>query len=107
MRSYDRIWKPGARKGLRTVALTMAATLLLSGAAQALGIKTADRNERADGTLSAAAARAIARGPLPFSEADVAAKAAADRAVRREGVANGPIGTRESRNPAVLLNFPA
>lgn len=43
-------------------------------------IKSADPAEQGDGTLSEAAARAISQGPLPFSEADVAAKAAANRA---------------------------
>jgi hypothetical protein len=42
-------------------------------------LKKADPNEKADGTLSPAAKAAIVQGPLPFSDADVAAKAAADR----------------------------
>jgi hypothetical protein len=42
-------------------------------------LKKADPHEKADGTLSPAAKAAIVHGPLPFSDADVAAKAAADR----------------------------
>jgi hypothetical protein len=43
-------------------------------------IEPADPAEQGDGTLSEAAAKAISQGPLPFSDADVAAKAAANRA---------------------------
>ena len=43
-------------------------------------IQAANPAEQGDGTLSEAAARAISQGPLPFSQADVAAKAAANRA---------------------------
>ena len=43
-------------------------------------IQAANPAEQGDGTLSEAAARAISQGPLPFSEADVAGKAAANRA---------------------------
>lgn len=43
-------------------------------------VQAANPAEQGDGTLGEAAARAISRGPLPFSEADVAGKAAANRA---------------------------
>ena len=42
-------------------------------------LKKADPNERGKGTLGPAAKAAIVHGPLPFSNADVAAKTAADR----------------------------
>lgn len=61
--------------------LAAAATLsIMTVAAQAQTLTAADPNEQGDGTLGVAAARAIARGPLPMSAADVAAKAAANRA---------------------------
>jgi hypothetical protein len=43
-------------------------------------VKAADPAKKADGTLSPAAKAAIEHGPLPFSDADVAAKVAANRA---------------------------
>jgi hypothetical protein len=43
-------------------------------------VKAADPATKADGTLSPAAKVAIEHGSLPFSDADVAAKAAANRA---------------------------
>jgi len=51
-----------------------------SGSAPSLILREADPNEQADGTLGPAAKAAIEHGPLPFSDADVAAKAAANRA---------------------------
>jgi hypothetical protein len=50
-----------------------------SDANHRLTLKEADPTEQGDGTLSAAA-KAAKRGPLPFSGADVAAKAAANLA---------------------------
>ena len=46
-------------------------------------IQLANPAEPGDGTLSEVAARAISQGPLPFSDADAAAKAAANRASDR------------------------
>ncbi len=78
------------RKTTRCLALLGAAATLsmVAFAAQAQGsaagsgltIRPADPTEKGDGTLSPAAAAAIAHGPLPFSNADIAAKAAANRA---------------------------
>ncbi len=45
-----------------------------------LTLTLADPTKQGDGTLGAAAKAAIEHGPLPFSDADVAAKAAANRA---------------------------
>jgi len=45
-----------------------------------LVLKKADPAEKADGTMSPAAKAAMEHGPLPFSDADVAAKAEANRA---------------------------
>jgi hypothetical protein len=68
----------------------VAAFSVLTFAAQALGqesgsgpgliLREANPNEHGDGTLGPAAKAAIKHGPLPFSDADVAAKAAANRA---------------------------
>lgn len=79
-----------ARKTMRgVVLLSAAATLSLvtfgaraqeSAADQNLTLRPADPTEKADGTLSPAAKAAIEHGPLPASDADVAAKAAANRA---------------------------
>jgi hypothetical protein len=51
-----------------------------NAAVPGLTIRPADPAEQGDGTLGAAAKAAIEHGPLPFSDADVAAKAAANRA---------------------------
>jgi len=42
-------------------------------------LKKADPGEQGDGTFGVAAKAAIVHGPLPFSDVDVAAKAAANR----------------------------
>lgn len=61
--------------------LAAAATLsIMTIAAQAQTLTAADPNEQGDGTLSVAAAWAMSHGALPTSAADVAAKAAANRA---------------------------
>ena len=51
-----------------------------SPAAIAPTLQPADSAEKADGTLGPAAEAMIKHGPLPFSDADVAAKTAANRA---------------------------
>ncbi len=87
--------------------------------AQELTLRAADPTQQ--GSLSPEAAAAlIARGPLPFSEADVAAKAAADRAhadlVRsgalllppsRSELAAAGVGLRRAEAPTIVgtLNF--
>ena len=59
--------------------LTLAARAQESPEFPAPILKQADPNEKGDGTLGPAAKAAIVHGPLPFSDADVAAKTAADR----------------------------
>jgi hypothetical protein len=59
--------------------LTLAAKAQESPEFPAPILKQADPNEKGDGTLGSAAKAAIEHGPLPMSEADVAAKAAANR----------------------------
>jgi len=51
-----------------------------NSATPSLTLRPADPTEKGDGTLSPAAKAAIEHGPLPFSDADVAAKEAANRA---------------------------
>jgi hypothetical protein len=51
-----------------------------SGSGPGLILREANPNEQGDRTLGPAAREAIKHGPLPFSDADVAAKAAANRA---------------------------
>jgi hypothetical protein len=60
-------------------------------------LRVADPTERADGTMSAAARAAITRGPLPMSAADVAQKAAANRA-HAEAVRSGAALRRAPRS---------
>src|SRR5580704_16874032 len=78
------------RKTTRCLAVSGAAAALsfAAFAAQAQEIKVADPTEKGDGTLSPAAAAMKAHGPLPVSGADVAAKAAANRA-REEAEKSG------------------
>ncbi|MGH8322852.1 MAG: hypothetical protein ACRETD_03480, partial [Steroidobacteraceae bacterium] len=59
-----------------------------NAAVPSLTIRPADPAEKADGTLSPAAKAAIEHGPLPFSDATAAAKAAANRA-REEAEKSG------------------
>jgi hypothetical protein len=59
--------------------VTLAAKAQESAEFPAPILKQADPNEKGDGTLGPAAKAAIVHGPLPFSDADVAAKAAAGR----------------------------
>lgn len=59
-----------------------------NGAVRGLTIRPADPTEQGDGTMGPAARRAKEHGPLPFSDADVAAKAAANRA-REEAEKSG------------------
>ncbi|MDQ6867873.1 MAG: hypothetical protein M3178_05555 [Pseudomonadota bacterium] len=66
--------------------------------AQAQEIRPANPAEKGDGTMSPAAAAARRYGPLPFSGADVAAKAAANRA-RDKAEKSSP---RRPFNPAGL-----
>jgi hypothetical protein len=71
--------------------LAAAATLsIMTIAAQAQTLTAADPNEQGDGTLSVAAAWAMSHGALPMSDADVAAKAAANRA-HDEAVRSGAL----------------
>jgi len=66
-----------------TVALSfvpLVAQAQQNGAFPRLTIRPANPAEKADGTLGPAARAAIAHGPLPFSDATAAAKAAANRA---------------------------
>ncbi len=71
--------------------LAAAATLsIMTVAAQAQTLTVADPNKQGDGTLSVAAAWARSHGPLPASDADVAAKAAANRA-HDEAVRSGAL----------------
>jgi hypothetical protein len=66
--------------------LLLAAAAAFSGpgiGARAETLTAADPTLQGDGTMSAAAARALSRGPLPFSDADIAAKAAANRSTAR------------------------
>jgi hypothetical protein len=85
-----------------------AAILMAAAPAHAQVLKVADPGEQGDGTLGAAAARAISHGPLPFSEADVAAKVRANRRALKSaaGDERAAGNTRESRTPTVLLNQP-
>ncbi len=76
--------------------LTFAAQAQGSAVVPSLTVRPADPAEKGDGTLSAAAKAAIKYGPLPFSEATVAAKAAANRA--RDEVEKA--GARRPLNPA-------
>jgi hypothetical protein len=78
------------RKTTRCLAVSGAAAALsfAAFAAQAQEIKVADPTEKGDGTMSPAAAAMKAHGPLPVSGADVAAKAAANRA-REEAEKSG------------------
>jgi hypothetical protein len=59
--------------------LTLAAKAQESPELPAPILKKADPKEKGNGTLGPAAKAAILHGPLPFSDADVAAKTAADR----------------------------
>ncbi len=68
----------GAAAAISFVALVAQAQE--NAAVPTLTLRPADPAEKADGTLSPAAAAAIAHGPLPFSDANLAAKAAANRA---------------------------
>jgi hypothetical protein len=104
---------PHQRQTIRRGIVFLAAAAVLSFAtiaATAQTLKVANPNEQGDGTLGAAAARAIAHGPLPFSDADVAAKAAADRAHDKAARSSrgDPTGnTQKPRAPIVQggLNF--
>jgi hypothetical protein len=60
--------------------MTLATRAQGRAAFPALVLKKADPAEKAEGTLGPAAKEAIEHGPLPFSDADVAAKAEANRA---------------------------
>ena len=68
----------GAAAAISFVALVAQAQE--NAAVPTLTLRPADPAEKADGTPSPAAAAAIAHGPLPFSDATLAAKAAANRA---------------------------
>ncbi len=63
--------------------LTFAAQAQGSAVVPSLTVRPADPAEKGNGTLSAAAKAAIKYGPLTFSDATVAAKAAANRARER------------------------
>jgi hypothetical protein len=108
------------RKTTRCLAVSGAAAALsfAAFAAQAQELKAADPTEKGDGTLSPAAAAMKAHGPLPVSGADVAAKAAANRA-REEAEKSGakrpfsaaglaPSGGARAgpSAPSLLLNVP-
>jgi hypothetical protein len=69
--------------------MTLATRAQGRAAFPALVLKKADPAEKAEGTLGPAAKEAIEHGPLPFSDADVAAKAEANRA-RDEAEKKGP-----------------
>jgi hypothetical protein len=68
-----------------------------NAAVPGLTLKLADPAEQGDGTLGAAAKAAIEHGPLPFSDADVAAKAAANRAseAAEKSASPGPLSAAE------------
>jgi hypothetical protein len=76
--------------------LTFAARAQENPAVLSLTVRPADPAEKGDGTLSAAAKAAIKYGPLPFSAATAAAKAAANRA--RDEVEKS--GSRRPLSPA-------
>ena len=69
--------------------MTLATRAQGRAAFPALVLKKADPAEKAEGTLGPAAKEAIEHGPLPFSDADVVAKAEANRA-RDEAEKKGP-----------------
>ena len=69
------------RAGLAAMTLAMAMATVTPAGAESL--KLAEPSERGDGTLGPAAEQAISHGPLPFSKADVAAKAEANRATAK------------------------
>jgi hypothetical protein len=98
--------------------LTFAARAQENAAVPRLTVRPADPAEKGNGTLSAAAKAAIKYGPLPFSDATVAAKAAANRArdeVEKSG-ARRPFSPAERAPadaagpgplaPSLLLNVP-
>jgi hypothetical protein len=109
--------KPAWFRGLLGTAATL---FLLTSAVSAQDLAAdagpspmaADPNEEGDTTFGAAATAALAHGPVPFSRADVAAKAAANRAydaLERAGAihpfvphAQGPVG---GAGPAVVADL--
>jgi hypothetical protein len=78
-----------------------AALMLAASAAVAGELKIADANEKGDGTLGAAAAQALAHGPLPFSAAERAVKARANRSTGK-----GQAGDRAALGVEPRIHFP-
>ena len=88
-----------ARQG-GAICAAAVALAMLAATAQAQTLTIADPNKQGSGTLSTAAAKALAHGPLPFSSADVAAKTEANRAYTR-AVRQGVLRpASEEPNPA-------
>jgi hypothetical protein len=119
MRSDIRAFLVGITVGLGILRTGTAATIsFVAIAAQAqenaavpdltLTLRPADPNEQGDGTLSPAAKEAIEHGPLPFSDADVAAKAAKTRArleARQKSGALPPLSPIQPTMPVIVGGF--
>src|SRR5205807_10338773 len=104
-----RTWFAGALLGL---ALLPLAGVFLKDSASALELKLriTDHPNIRNATLRPAARAMLTHGPLPFSSADVAAKAAADRAYQKAVRSGrlGPLGEAEpeiSAAPTIAKKF--
>jgi hypothetical protein len=113
----------GSQKKALRFAIVVAAGLFpfLQDTAQAqhsrpvphLTFKAADPNEKGDGTLGPEAREALTHGPLPASQADADAKAAADKAsdeavkaLKKAPARNAPQGQREGSDDTAALGKP-